>query len=168
VHRHQGAEIRTEGDSFYVVLPTASLAVQCGLDIVAAARQAAEASWTAPIRVGVGVHAGEAIPRPEGPVGTAINMAARLCALAAPGEVLVSDTVRSLTRSILPVNYASRGRRRLKGVAEPVEVFRALPAGESADSPSRPWRAVWLVAAAVVLLVLLLVAAFALGVLRLR
>src|SRR5687768_10396397 len=162
VQRHNGAEIRTEGDSFYVVLTSASVAVQCGLDVAAAARSASDASWSAPIRVGVGIHAGEAVATPEGPVGTAINIAARLCAMAAPGEVLVSDTVRALTRSVLPVDYVSQGRHRLKGVAEPIEVFRAFPAGEGAPPRRRrPWS--WLaLAAGIVLVVLILGSAFAL------
>src|SRR3954452_18302666 len=56
-----GAEIRTEGDSFYVVFPSASGAVQCGLAILAAAATATETADTSgtPIRVGIGVHAGE-------------------------------------------------------------------------------------------------------------
>ena len=99
VASHQGAEIRTEGDSFYVVFPSASMAVACALDII---RGAADEVFYRddPIHVGVGVHAGEAVDTPEGPVGTAVNIAARLCAMAAPGEVVVSDTVRALTRSV--------------------------------------------------------------------
>ena len=50
-----GAEIRTEGDSFYVVFPSASSAVACALDIVDAA--AAGQPDGDPIHVGVGVHA---------------------------------------------------------------------------------------------------------------
>jgi class 3 adenylate cyclase len=128
-----GAEIKTEGDSFYVVFPSASQAVRCGLAIVASA-----ASWTAqepgrPIAVGVGVHAGETAETAEGYVGMAVNLAARLCAQASAGEVLVSDTVRGLVRSSMDVTFSPRGKRRLKGITEPVTVYAAssmaTPAG---------------------------------------
>ena len=75
-----GAEIRTEGDSVYVVFPTASAAVEAGLGIVDAAASAGTAER--PIRVGVGIHAGETIATGEGPVGSAVNIAARVCARA--------------------------------------------------------------------------------------
>jgi class 3 adenylate cyclase len=165
VAHHRGAEIRTEGDSFYVVLPTASAAVECGLSIVESARRAAEASWTDPLRIGVGIHAGEAIESDQGMVGSAVNIAARVCALAGPGEVLVSETVRSLTRSVLPVQYVSRGRRRLKGVAEPVALFRAVPPGAEPARTGRRW--VVVAVAVVLLLVVLALVAIALGVIRL-
>lgn len=132
-----GAEIRTEGDSFYVVFPSASAAVDCALDIVGRAA-ASDASTHAPILVGIGVHAGESIQTAEGPVGSAVNIAARLCALAGPGQVLVSDTVRSLTRSVGSASYAPMGRKRLKGVDEPVGVYRATRGVESAGSGWRP------------------------------
>ncbi len=73
--------------------------------------------------VGVGVHAGEAIDTAEGLVGSAVNVAARVCALAGPGEVLVTDMVRSLAGNVIPVTFVSRGRHRLKGVAETIELF---------------------------------------------
>src|SRR5918998_6062517 len=57
VSRRGGAEIRTEGDSFFVVLPSASAAVRCGLDLVAASLVPPDGEG--PISVGVGVHAGE-------------------------------------------------------------------------------------------------------------
>ena len=94
-----GAEIKTEGDNFYVVFPSASEAVRCGLALVAAAAAATTEHPERPITVGVGVHAGETAETPEGYVGSAVNLAARLCAQAGPGEVLVSDTVRGLTRT---------------------------------------------------------------------
>jgi class 3 adenylate cyclase/ABC-type branched-subunit amino acid transport system substrate-binding protein len=125
VARHKGAEIRTEGDSFYVVFGSVSDALECGLAIVRAAVEQSAGSATN-IRVGVGIHAGETVETPEGFVGQPVNIAARLCAMAPAGEVFVSDTVRALTQSVLPVSFVSRGRRRLKGVAEPVHVYSVL------------------------------------------
>lgn len=131
-----GAEIRTEGDSFYVVFPSASSAVACALDIVDAA--AAGQPDGDPIHVGVGVHAGESIQTVEGPVGSAVNIAARLCALAGPGQVLVSDTVRSLTRSVGTASYTAIGRKRLKGLDEPISVYRATR--DAAPIKHAAWR----------------------------
>ncbi len=93
-----GAEIKTEGDSFYVVFDSVSSAVRCGLAITTAARAAADE----PIRVGVGIHAGETIEADGGYVGSPVNIAARICAQAGPGEVLVSETVRALTTTRPP------------------------------------------------------------------
>ena len=123
VAQHRGAEIRTEGDGFYAVFPSASGAILCGLDIVRGAREASADRPERPIRVGVGINAGEAVQTAEGFVGSAVNLAARVCAKSNPGEVLVTSTVRGIVQSSVPVGFARRGRRRLKGVAEPVELF---------------------------------------------
>ena len=168
IGRFDGAEIRTEGDSFYVVFSSASAAVNGGLAILEAAAVAGGEPVTGTIQVGIGVHAGETAETPEGLVGSAVNLAARICALAGPGELLVSDTVRALTRTFLPVQFVARGRRRFKGIAEPVLVYRALPAmadahavGSGARARSRPrWSP--MLAAAAIGIPLALVAAVAL------
>jgi class 3 adenylate cyclase len=121
-----GAEIKTEGDSFYVVFPSASSAVQCGLAILRAAAQGEQDGGTS-LRVGIGVHAGETVETSEGYVGSAVNVAARVCSQAGAGELLVTDTVRALTRTFLPVRFVDRRSRRLKGIAEAVVVYRVEP-----------------------------------------
>jgi len=129
---HAGAEIRTEGDSVYVVFPAASSAVEAGLAIVAAATD--ESTKDAPIRVGVGIHAGETVATTEGLVGGAVNIAARVCAKAQAGEVLVTDTVRALTRTYLPYRYTSLGTQQLKGIAGGIPLYRveAIPSSRRA------------------------------------
>jgi class 3 adenylate cyclase len=130
VSQHDGAEVKTEGDAIYVVFPSASTAVMCGLAIVERAAHANETNPQAPIRVGVGVHAGEAVAVPEGGyIGTAVNLASRVCGVAEAGEVLVTGTVRSIAQQSIPVTFVSRGKRRLKGIAEPVELYRVVPEG---------------------------------------
>jgi class 3 adenylate cyclase len=123
VARYRGAEIKTEGDSFYVVFPAVSAAVRAGLAIVADAREESAKVPDHPIRVGIGVHAGETFQTTEGYVGSPVNIAARLCSRALAGEVLVSDTVRALTSTVVRANFAARGRQQLKGIAEPIHVF---------------------------------------------
>ena len=70
-----------------------------------------------------------------GYVGSAVNIAARICAQAASGEVLVSETVRALTRSVLPVRFEPRGRRPLKGIADPIALFAVVETAPGAA----PW-----------------------------
>ncbi len=162
-----GAEIRTEGDSFYVVFPSASAAVGAGLAIVARAVEATAAEPAQPIRVGVGIHAGEAEERDEGYVGTAVNMAARVCAEARSAEVLVTETVRSLVRTGGRYRFVPRGSHRLKGLAEPVALYRAEPLAEgvavatpAAPLPVRP-RSLAIAASAVALVAVVAVAVVA-------
>jgi class 3 adenylate cyclase len=159
VARHGGAEIKTEGDSFYLVLPSASVALRCGLDILAACREPMDSGEA--IEVGVGIHAGESVAHEGGFVGSAVNIAARICAVAGAGELLASGTIRELTRSIVAAQFVSVGRRQLKGLAEPVELFRVVPDGASTFAPRRPRPAVsaarlvlWLAVAAVVIAVI--------------
>jgi class 3 adenylate cyclase len=100
VAEFHAAEIKTEGDSFYVVFASPSAAVSCGLRILELAA-ASKAAAGGPIAVGVGVHAGETVATEEGFVGSVVNVAARLCAQATAGELLVTDAIRSLTRTYL-------------------------------------------------------------------
>jgi len=69
-----------------------------------------------------GVHAGEC-ERQQGNVrGIAVHIGARLVALAGPGEVLVSATVRDLVGGS-GIEFEDRGERTLKGVASPVRIL---------------------------------------------
>ena len=155
----RGAEIKTEGDSFYVVFDSASAAVRCGLAIVEAAAATAEGPADA-ILVGVGVHAGETVETAEGYVGSAVNIAARLCAQAKAGELVVSETVRSLTRTYLDVEFKPLGTRRLKGLDEPIGIDRVLPRGAAGtrgrSRRARSPRASWVAGIATVALVAVL------------
>ena len=153
----RGAEIRTEGDGFYVVFDSASDAVRCGMSIVEAAAETADGPDDA-IQVGVGVHAGETVATAEGYVGSAVNIAARLCSQAKAGELVVSDTVRALTRTFLDVRFEPLGTRRLKGLDEPMVLYRVVPRGPGELSAVRPHgagpgRARWLAGVGALVLV---------------
>jgi len=145
IKRFGGAEIKTEGDSFYVVFNSVSSAVRCGLVITANALLDAAEHPDELIKVGIGVHAGETIETSEGYVGSPVNIAARICSQAGPNEVLVSETVRALTRTVLPVRFEARGKRQLKGIAEPVALFAVIESAPGAApwaEPHRPSRPV--------------------------
>lgn len=141
VARHAGAEIRTEGDSFYVVFPSARSAVACGLGITAAAARHSEDHPDQPVRVGIGINAGEATQHAEGYVGTAVNLAARVCSQARAGEVLVTGTVREAARGTSDLRFVARGSRRLKGIAESVPLYAVEAAGGADERRTPAWLA---------------------------
>jgi class 3 adenylate cyclase len=99
----------------------------------ASARQAIEAALACGragddggLPLHLGLHAGDVI-REEGNVfGGAVNVAARISGLSAPGEVLVSDIVRGLARTSAGVGFEDRGEQSLKGVGEPVRVWAVM------------------------------------------
>lgn len=93
--------------------------------------------------VGIGVHAGETVATEEGYVGSVVNIAARVCAIARPGELLVTDAVRSLTRSYLDVGFVPSGRRRLKGISERIGIYRVVASREAAQQNRRRANALW-------------------------
>src|SRR5256885_6974771 len=123
IGRVGGAEIKTEGDSFYVVFEAASDAVQCGMSILREAERYSGAHPDRPMRVGVGIHSGEPQPLQGQYVGVAVIVAARLAQQADAGELLVTDVVRAL----LPRDAAPPMRERtgltLKGIADAPRAF---------------------------------------------
>lgn len=160
IARHKGAEIKTEGDNIHAVFPSASGAVLCGLEIVDAAAELNAKQPDRPLNLGVGVHAGEAVETAEGYIGRAVNIAARLCAVAKPGEVLVSSTVKGITQASITVGFVPRGRRKLKGIRDPILVY-AVTRDPNVKVPREVPRPVVVTGAALVLVGVIAVAAFA-------
>jgi adenylate cyclase len=104
------------GDGVMGVFKTASQAI-------AAARRCVELSAESELRLHVGLHAGDVIREGGNVYGGAVNIASRVCGLSAPGEVLVSGTVRELARTSAGVTFADRGEHALKGVDDAVRLY---------------------------------------------
>jgi class 3 adenylate cyclase len=115
--RFKGREIATTGDGFLATFDGPGKAVRCGLSITGAAA-------TLGIRVRAGVHTGEVDVREADIGGLAVHIAARVAALAAPGEVLVSSTVKDLLVGS-GIEFEGRGEHALKGVPETWRLFAA-------------------------------------------
>ncbi|HUG55447.1 MAG TPA: AAA family ATPase, partial [Candidatus Limnocylindrales bacterium] len=124
VAKHKGAEVKTEGDSFYVVFTSPSAALDCAVAILrkVEARNAKEPGH--PLRVGLGLHAGETVEFDDQFVGSAVNVAARLTAKAEAGELIVSDTCRGLVRTATSHAMTEQGALRLKGVSERIRAWK--------------------------------------------
>jgi len=101
-------------------------------DAIIAAGRCADASAAVGLRLRLGIHAGDVIPDAGDVHGGAVNIAARIAAAAAPGEVLISGVVRALARTSVDVPLEDRGEHRLKGVAEAQHLYRVCaPEGKA-------------------------------------
>jgi class 3 adenylate cyclase/pimeloyl-ACP methyl ester carboxylesterase len=118
IREHSGTciDAKTLGDGVLATFASAAQAIEaalaCGL-----------AGADAGLPLHLGLHAGDIIREENNVFGGAVNIAARISGLSAPGEVLVSDTVRSLARTSAGVTFEDRGEQSLKGVGEAVRVF---------------------------------------------
>jgi len=144
-----GGEINTAGDSFYIVFPTARQALQAGMGILREAERHSRDRPDRPLRIGIGIHAGEPVPHEGQHVGSAVNIAARLAQEAAAGELLVSEVVRQLLRTSGAPPMREREGLVLKGVQDPPRVYavvrpdvkgetRAAPAPSEVAIPATP------------------------------
>jgi len=104
------------GDGVLAVFSLASGAIDSAL-------RCGRAGDEAGLPLHLGLHAGDIIREENNVYGGAVNIAARIAAASAPGELLVSDTVRSLARTSAGVDFEDRGEHALKGVADPQRLF---------------------------------------------
>jgi class 3 adenylate cyclase/TolB-like protein len=129
VARFGGRAKPSAGDSVFALLDSvgsavdAALSVQrfvCGEDFSGLA-----------IRVRIGVHFGDVLMRGDEALGDAINVAARLMALAEPGTVCVSDGVYRQVRGKLAVRVVDLGRKTLKNISDPMRAYQIVPHEEA-------------------------------------
>jgi class 3 adenylate cyclase/esterase/lipase len=106
--RAGGREVKTTGDGFLAVFDAPARAVRSAQAMVGATRAFG-------VELRAGLHTGEVEVRGDDVIGMAVNIGARVSALAGRGEVLVTSTVRDLVFGA-DIEFADRGRYELKGV----------------------------------------------------
>lgn len=117
LRRFRGTEINTTGDGFVVSFDGPARAIRC-------AQAMTEAVDKLGLQVRIGLHTGECEVRGEDLVGLAVHIAARVGALAAPGEVVVSGTVKDLVVGS-GIEFSERCEHDLKGVPGSWKLFAA-------------------------------------------
>ena len=115
VERHRGREINTTGDGMLATFDGPARAVRC-------AQAICEEVQSLGIEVRAGLHTGEIELRGADIGGIAVHIGQRVSALAGPGEVLVSSTVKDLVAGS-GITFADRGCHVLKGVPDEWRVF---------------------------------------------
>jgi branched-chain amino acid transport system substrate-binding protein len=166
-----GNVLELRGDEALCVFSSPRQALRTAITLQRAYADATRADPSLPLFVGIGVDAGEAVAVEGGYRGGALNLAARLCSLAGPGEVLAAEGVVLMAGQVEGLTYADRGRVQVKGVREPVRVRRLqfdldLPAMRPSAPPAARWKSRRVLAAAVAVILLASAAVAALIVTR--
>ncbi len=134
--RHDGREVDTQGDAFFVAFARARDAAAAAVD---AQRALAAHAWPdgADLRVRMGLHTGGAALAEERFVGLAVHRAARIAAAGHGGQILVSETTERLLdeEDVPDLRLRDLGARRLKDIERPVRIFQLEAPGLRRDFP---------------------------------
>lgn len=130
LHAHDGHEIKHTGDGLMASFVSASQAAACAIAV-----QRELASTPGAPRVRIGLNSGEPIREQGDLFGTAVQLAARACSHAEPGQILASNVVRELTagKGFL---YGDVGEVELRGFEDPVRLYEIRWQDESTETPS--------------------------------
>jgi TolB-like protein len=130
---HRGRIFNTAGDSLVADFASAVDAVQCAVAVQEAiAKENADRPAAEQMRFRIGVHVGDIILQGENLFGDAVNVAARLEALAEPGGICVSGTVRDHIGTKIPIGFTDLGEQQVKNIAQPIRAYRV---GGTSQSP---------------------------------
>ena len=116
--RYHGYEIKTTGDGFQALFDGTARAVRCAASICRVARLDG-------LETRAGVHSGEVERYPDTIQGVALHAAARIAALAAPGEVLFSAAVAAMLEGS-DLLFIDAGEHELKGLAGRRRLYRLV------------------------------------------
>ena len=132
-----GAEVGTEGDSFFAVFGTAGDAVEAAIRVerVFAAEQWANG---ADVKVRIGIHTGEAELAGDVYVGMDVHRAARIMSAGHGGQILLSEATRALISHALPGDATLKdlGEHRLKDLPAPERLYQVMAEGLATDFPA--------------------------------
>ena len=145
---HRGRIFNTAGDSLVADFASAVDAVQCAVAVQEAiAKENADRPVGEQMRFRIGLHVGDIIVQGDNLFGDAVNIAARLEALAEPGGICVSAAVRDQIGTKLPLSFTDLAEQQVKNIVQPIKAYRirgeisptAIPVvGSSLPLPDKP------------------------------
>ena len=128
IEEHRGRIVKNTGDGWLAEFPSVVDAVRCAVEVQ---RGMIEREPDMPeerrIRFRIGVNLGDVIVEPEDIFGDGVNIAARVEALAEPGGIFISGTVRDHIGDRLPYAFADMGEQQVKNIARPVRLYAWRP-----------------------------------------
>ena len=133
---HGGVEVDTQGDAFFYVFPRAQDAAKAAME---SQRVLASHPWpdNAEVRVRMGIHTGEPQTSSEGYVGPDVHRAARICAAAHGGQVLISQATKDLIEGtgLDRATLHDLGEHALKDISSRVHLYELEIDGLRSDFP---------------------------------
>lgn len=133
-----GELLELRGDEALCVFSSARQALRAAVELQVRFRRRPDGQPVFPLGIGIGLAAGEAVPVEGGYRGASLNLAARLCGLAAPGQILASEMVTGLAGTLAGVRFQERRRVRVKGFEKPVRMFEVVSEIELPPVPEAP------------------------------
>ena len=122
---HEGYVIDTQGDAYFAAFERAADAVAAAIDVQ---RGLADVEWPdgAQLRVRIGLHTAEPYLHASGYVGIGVHRAARICAAAHGGQILVSNATAGIIEDLEPAEFELHelGEFRLKDISRPQRLFQ--------------------------------------------
>ena len=123
---HHGRKVKSMGDGLLIEFPDTLDAVECAVDLQRHVHEHDAREGGRPLRMRVGIHLGDVQRRGADILGDAVNIASRVEPLAEPGGVCLSAHVYEQVRNKVPYQFVKLGSTSLKGIREPVDVYRIV------------------------------------------
>jgi adenylate cyclase len=137
ITEHRGRIVHTTGDGMLIEFPSVVEAVRCAVEVQhSMADRNLEVPADQRIDFRVGINLGDVIVEDGDIYGDGVNVAARLEALAEPGGICISGTVRNHIGDRLALTLIDLGERSVKNIARPVRVYRINVAAKTGASPT--------------------------------
>jgi class 3 adenylate cyclase len=122
---HNGTETKHTGDGVMASFTSASAALEAAVAIQKALADHNEGNPDAAIRVRIGLNAGEPVAEDEDLFGTAVQLAARVCDRAEPGQILASNVVQELAAG-KDFTFTDKGEATLRGFDRPIRLHEVM------------------------------------------
>lgn len=122
---HHGREVKHTGDGIMASFSSAANAVRSATEIRAALKKHNSVEDALPVRVRIGLNAGEAVQEEDDFFGTTVQLAARVCDKADEGETFVTDNVRELSKG-QGIRFKDAGKYEMKGVPHPMTLYKVV------------------------------------------
>jgi adenylate cyclase len=134
---HRGRKVKSMGDGLLLEFENALDAVECGVALQRQLYDRNSREGSKPLQLRVGIHLGDVQRQGTDILGDAVNIASRIEPLAEPGGVCLSEQVFAQVRNKVPYTLENLGPKTLKGVRDPVNVYRVmLPWAVEGAAPS--------------------------------
>jgi len=122
LQEHAGTEVKHTGDGIMATFMSSSKAIRSALEMQNNLKAYREKNTDIPLHVRIGINAGEPVTEGNDFFGAAVQLTKRICDLAGPGEVLLSDVVKGLCMG-RSFQFEELEAQNLKGFTQPVKTF---------------------------------------------